>query len=381
MALQNLDGGLTILIGSSVFVRRTSPTASATTLDAANEALICIGRIVTSDGGSHTIDTTGSSSIGWRSSAVTFANAGTTVKIGIAAVNTAAGPPARAAHVADVITFDVNAAHVGGGGGMSANSWITSVPTAGTSTIAHGDLIAVCVQMTARAGVDSVAVVYGVVTDGLHRPTLTSFTGGSYAVATGLPDVFITFSDGATGFFQSSDIFSVIATRTWNSGGATKEYGQLMKLPFPCKIYGAYWHASPDANFDVVLYSDPLGTPVAEKTVSIDLNVTASATGRFFTELFSSPYTTAADQDVGIVLKPGGSNISAYYKTLANAGHRVADTWGVDGYGISRASGAFSNANSSLDHYYIGLIIGAFDDGAGAGAAGGISRARAAAGF
>jgi hypothetical protein len=59
----------------------------------------------------------------------------------------------------------------------------------------------------------------------------------------------------------------------------------------------------------------------------------------------------------------------------------VADTWGVDGYGISRASGAFSNANSSLDHYYIGLIIGAFDDGAGAGAAGGISRARAAAGF
>jgi hypothetical protein len=63
------------------------------------------------------------------------------------------------------------------------------------------------------------------------------------------------------------------------------------------------------------------------------------------------------------VFKPGGSNVSAYFKTLANSAHRIADMWGTSGYGISRASGAFSDANSSLDHYYIGLLVGAFDSG------------------
>ena len=37
--------------------------------------------------------------------------------------------------------------------------------------------------------------------------------------------------------------------------------------------------------------------------------------------MFSSPYDAAADQNIGAVIKPGASNITAYYKTLANAAH------------------------------------------------------------
>jgi hypothetical protein len=70
------------------------------------------------------------------------------------------------------------------------------------------------------------------------------------------------------------------------------------------------------------------------------------------------------------VLKPGGTKITAYYKTLGAAGHRATDPWGTAGYGISRASGAFANANSSLDHYYIGLLVSALDDAVSAGGAG-----------
>ena len=365
MALQNLPGSKTLFVGPNVWLTDSTPnTNSSVTLDAANEAIIWIGRVETSDGASHTIDTTGSSSIQWRSAGVTFANAGTTVKVGIGAVITTAGPPARAANAADVITFDVNTSHTGGGGGITANAWQTGVPSTGTKTIANGDLVAISIQMTARGGADSVVVTSAATGNGLHRPTATSFTGATYALAGQLPNVVIVFSDGALGWLHLSDISSARSVRIWNSGSSPAEYGQLFNLPFPCKIYGIYGWLDPDADTDVVLYSDPLGgTPVAEKTLSIDLNVTGSATGRRFAEYFAAPYTYTANSNIAAVFKPGGSSIGAYYKTLGAAEHRATDAWGTSGYGISRASGAFADANSSLDHYYIGLIVGAFEHG------------------
>ena len=368
MALQGFPGSKRILLGPSQNWQSNTPTATSTTLDAANEAIIMIGRVETSDGGSHTIDTSGSSSIAWRTGTTTFANGSTIVKVGIAPALTTAGPPARASNASDVISYDVNASFTGGGGGITTGAWQTSVPTAGTKTIAYGDLVAICIQMTARGGADSVTAVTHTGSHTMHRPTVTSFTGGSYAAVGGvLPNAFITFADGATGWLVGGNIASTVNTRTFNSGDATKEYGQLYQLPFPMKIYGLYGWVDPDADTDAVLYSDPLGTPVSEKTVSIDASVTASASGRYFEEWFTSPYTTTASQVIAAAYKPGGSNISTYYKTLGNAGHRVSDPWGTSGYGVSRAAAAFSDANSSLDHYYIGLIVGAFDDAAGAG--------------
>lgn len=366
MALVGLYGSKRALIGPNAWASSTVQAIAATTIDAANECLTYIGRIETSDGASHTINTTGSSSIQWMTNTVTFANAGTTVKVGIGAVDTANGPPGRASNVADVVTFDVAAVFTGGGGGITANAWQTSVPTTGTKTIADGDLVAVSIQMTARAGVDSIlAVTTGAnINSGLHRPTLTSFTGAVYASVVGLPNIIIKFSDGAYGWFSGSDVATAQTVRTFNSGSSPNEYGQLYKLPFPSKIYGVYGWGDFDGDCNVILYSDPLGTPVAEKTVSLDLNTIAATTGRRFEERFSSPYTTTADQNIAVIFKPTSvTNVSAYFKTLGHADHRASDPWGTVGYGVSRASGAFADANSSLDHYYIGLIVGALEHG------------------
>lgn len=371
MALQNFPGGFQGLIGPAPLANiATTPGTNTTLIDAADEAAIFIGRVVTSDGGSHTIDTTGSSSIGWRSGTTTFANAGTTFKVGIAPVDAANGPPARASNTTNVINFDVSASFTGGGGGVTTAAWQTSVPTTGTKTIANGDLVAICFQATARGGADSITVTYATAADALHRPAVTGYVGGAYGRVSATTNALITFSDGAFGYIHGTELFSTILTQTWNSGSATKEYGQLYNLPFPMKVHGVYGWVSPGGDLDVVLYSDPLGTPVAEKTVSIDANVTGIAASRKFMEFFPSPYTTTANQNIGAIFKPGGTNISAYYRTLANATHCVADPWGTSGYGISRASGAFANANSSLDHYYIGLIVGAFDDGVSTAPAG-----------
>ena len=64
MALVGLPGSKRAFIGpNAVRYSYWAPIGGAATLDAANEAVIMIGHIETSDGGSHTIDTTGSSSI------------------------------------------------------------------------------------------------------------------------------------------------------------------------------------------------------------------------------------------------------------------------------------------------------------------------------
>lgn len=143
-------------------------------------------------------------------------------------------------------------------------------------------------------------------------------------------------------------------------------------MPFPAKVYGLYGYGDFDNNADIVLYSDPLGTPVPEKTYAVDANVIAQSSARSFFALFPSPYTVAKDQPIAAVFKPGAGNISAYLKTIAAAGQRISDVWGAAGYGVSRSSGAFADVNSGLTHYMIGLILGAFDDGASAGGGSGV---------
>jgi hypothetical protein len=367
MSLVGLDGGYIVPIGPSMFgFAFTVPSTTAVVLDAANEANIAIGQIIWADGGTHTVDTSGSSSIGWRTGTSTFANAGTTVKVGLGTVDAANGPPGRATNVADVITFSVSKSMTGGGGGVASGAWQTHVPDTGSLAIANGDIVAMSVQMTARGGADNVSVTNAAQSNILNRPFVTSFTGGAYAAVAGHPNVMLTASDGTLGWFYGSMPFTSIGTKTANSGGAgaTKEYGQLYKLPFPCKVYGIYANIDPDGDCDFVLYSDPLGTPVPEKTVSMDVNVVNLASQRMSAIMFATPYTLAAETPIVAAYKPGATNITIHFRTLASATHRVVDAGGTDSYGVNRDTSAFANDNSSLNHFFIGLLVGAWDDGA-----------------
>jgi hypothetical protein len=368
MSLVALDGTPLVIVGAPILNGVSGVLASTSiTQDAANEACIMIGQVFNEDSGSHTIDTTGSSSIGWRSGSVTFANGGTTFVVGIAPVNTTAGPPGRASNVADVISFDVFCSMVGGGGGVTANSWQTNVPTSGTKTIAHGDFVAVCTQMTTLGGADSVITQFA--SGSKNRPTVTGFTGGSYASGFGVPNAVITYSDGKLGFFYGGFVFDAgLSTQTWNSGSATKEYGNFIQLPFPAKIYGIISASNHAGDADIILYSDPLGTPVAEKTVSVDLNTVLSAANRWAEFLFPAPYSATASQPLAAIVKPtSATNITNQYVTMNSSSHQKSLSCGTNGYAVNRASGAFAAQNSSKDRFNIGLLVGAFDDATAGG--------------
>jgi len=338
---------------------------TATTIDAVNEACNLIGCLYWEDGGSHTVDTTGSSSIQWRSGTTTFADAGTTVKVGLAAVDTSTGPPSRAANVADVITYDVVASFTGGGGGITSAAWQTSVPTSGTKTIASGDLLAMSIQMTARGGADSVLVsnVGGLSTATI--PGVTAFTGGSYNASNQLPNMVIVASDGTIGYIFGGYVADVgSTTQTWNNASGTKEYGNILRFPFPVRAYGIVANNS-GGDLDLILYSDPLGTPAAQRTVSVDANTMAAsstfADGRF---PFSSPLDLAANTDYAVILKPTtATNVNSVYKTFNNSSHQNSEPLGTGCYAINRNTGAFAAQNSSKDRFAIGLLVGAFEHG------------------
>jgi hypothetical protein len=364
-------GGLPLLLVGSAGRQGTSSVSglSNTQLDATNEAAIMYGRVITEDGASHTINTTGSSALGWRTGTVTFANAGSTVKVGLAPLDTTTGVPARASNSSDVIAFDVSASFTGGGGGITTTAWQESVPTSGTKTIANGDLLAFAVQMTTRGGAsDTVQVSAAGSLQTEAFPGSTDFTGAAYASLGRLPNAVITFSDGTLGFFYGAYVASVgLNNQTWDNTSGTKEYGNLIQLPVPATAFGISAFVTVTGDADLILYSNPLGTPVAEKTVSVDKDTVALASSGAVAVPFASSFSMAANTPYAAIVKPtSATSITAPYITLNASAHQKAHSLGANAYAISRNTGAFAVQNANKDRYAIGLLVGAFEAGGGA---------------
>lgn len=371
MSLVALDGTPLILLGAIRLGQVFAPGTTTIVQDAVNEACIMIGQLFWEDGVSHTINTTGSSSIGWQSgTTVTFANAGTTFKVGIAEVDATTGPAARAVNSSDVITFDVSKSYTSAAP-VAADSWMESVPDSGTKTIAHGDLIAICTQITARGGVDVIETNTCSAGFAGAQPAVTSFTGATYTNVTATPNCAIRASDGTYGFLWGAMVASPAAAvvRTWGNSSTPKEYGNIFQAPFPLRIYGIVASCNVSGNVDFVGYSNPLGSPVAERTVSIDLNSVGRASiTAWLPKLFSAPYDLAANQPFAAIVKPtSATTVDLPYISMNISAHQKAYPFGTNCYAISRNTGVFAAQNANKDRYGIALLAGAFDSGGGGG--------------
>jgi len=278
-------------------------------------------------------------------------------------VDATTGPPVRAVNSSNVITFDVAAVLVGGGGLLTSAAWQTHVPTTGTKTIAEGDLVALSIQMTAKAGSDSVNVACESTSITCMQPTVTAYQSTFYSATLGVPNAVVVASDGTRGYIYGGVVASIGQTiQTWNNTSGTKEYGNILRFPFPVRAYGIIGGGSFAGDTDLVLYSTPLGTPSAAATISVKaVQLSSSSAINDFRASFASPMDLAANTDYAVISKPtSGSNISLAYKTYADANHQNSDWLGTDCYAINRNTGAFAAQNSNKDRYAIGLLVGAF---------------------
>lgn len=342
------------------------------TIDATNEAVYTIGRVIWEDGASHTVDTSGSSKIEFSLGTVTFANAGTTAVVGIADADQTTGPVLRPVNSSDVFTADVSASLTGGGGGLTSGSWNSITPTSGTKTIANGAEVAVFIQLTARGGADSVVVSGLTAALSMRYPSSGTFLGGTYGQSSLIATWVLIASDGTLGRLEHSSPIFAYTTHTYNSTSTPNERANLFQLPFPGRVIGFNASIDPDSAFAIHHYSDPLGaSPVSTTNRAFDPNVMGAATQGVIRGYFSTPYDFAANEVWAIAVTPSStSNISAYSYRLDKASFRGL-LLGTGHYGVSRSSStaAFSDGDSGTRIFHIGAIISAFDDGTGSGGA------------
>ena len=342
-------------------------------LNAAGEKVAMIGRLyIEGRAASKTIDTTGSSAIQFRTAGVTFSNAGSTLDIGIQDVVVGTGPLGRPDG-----TFDVLTTLTGGGGSPTANAWQTIAMTSGTKTMAHGDLIAVVWDMTARGGADAVNITPGSASPLMGFPFFTTNIDGAGWLTSNnpaLPNCVITFSDGTLGYLDFAMPISVQAVETFRDADNPDERGLAFQVPWSCKI-DALWATVGGTNVssacNLTLYSDPFGTPtyVVSTAILIEQLGVAAASQRPAVFNISTEQTLLRNTDYAIAIRATGTTSTRILSaTLGAAAHRTFFPGGTTLVKYTRdgGSGAFGTAVSTTI-YQMGVRISQFDDGTGSG--------------
>lgn len=381
MALQDLPNKQGFILQSDNNL--TSAASVVTTLDAAGESRTHIGKVYLEAGtGSKTISSSGGA-IRWRVATVgAFANAGTTIRIGIQDV---------ASGVEDG-TFDVYADLVGGTDTItSSTEYLTPMET-GTKTISHGDLIAISVEMISKGGSDSIQVsamntgIHARASTGAKFPYITQDTGtGPSKSASATMAFAIEFDDGTLGWITPGILipgtFS-ISSQSFANNSTPDEYAAVFQVPFKCRISGGHiWVGSIGTtdNFEIILYSDPTGTPTVIETITMDPLLTGSTAAGVEPYLFTfaTPRELTPNTEYAIALRPtttGSIAIGYIDLTSGNTKYKNPLPFGstLEFMARTNQSGAFT----SVQTYHLplfGLLIDQLDDGAGSSGGGEVS--------
>lgn len=257
-------------------------------------------------------------------------------------------------------------------GGMTAGAQATlaanttyevTLGTAASATI--GDTIAIVVQFTSAVGnLQIISNWSGGATSVF--PYCDNNTAAAWAKVAGgaVPTVSVRYSDAA--YYGVGGLPACNgAGQSFNTGSTPDEIGNIINVPFACRVWGFWLVADIDNAADVVLY-DTNGTTVL-RTVSI---VPAERTGTG-TGLYYMPFTTTQDLAINssyrIVLKPTtGSNVQIQRMTVLAAGHMDMAPLGQECYETSRAdAGAWTN--TTTQRVSIGLLIDGLSDNVGGG--------------
>lgn|SRR5262245_2536077 len=348
------------------------------TIDAATEKIAHIGRVYLQgrSASSKTISAAGGGSISFMTNTVTFANAGTTVDIGIQDIS-ATGNPGQPDG-----TFDVKATFTGGGGGITTTAWNTCSMTGGTGskTISHGQHVAIVWDMTARGGADSIIIrglnnIYTTFITNAQQagiqPGVVQFNGGTWQVNDAdLPNAIITFDDGTLGYFDCGGFFTDNTTEDFSDATNPDERGLIFQTQFTCKVDAfmlpIICQNNTTSDFTVTLYSDPLGTPTSLKTFTI--NAEQFNVGTFFDSFIvltlDTEVSLTRNTDYCLAVKAAGTGvISLSQVTLGSANYRVFFPGGSTVKKATRnnSTGSFTAESPAITQYGMCVRVSAIN--------------------
>jgi hypothetical protein len=367
MGYQNFANALGINASVLPFDPIANPLPSTLVIDATGESAFLVGYIRLSSGAgtTKTLSSAGGK-IHFKLGTTTFANGATNLRIGVQDASATTG--------LEDGTFDAYIDAVPGVVTLTS-SIVNAVSIAtGSKDITHGDLIAVGLEFTARAGADSLQIGLAGTGNNWGYPHASTDTGAGPTVRNSAIQIAIEFDDGTIGWFGSVTPNTFDFSLAFNSGSTPDEYGLIYQFPFPTKISGyGIWltDIATTDDFELILYSDPLGTPVAVNTYTVDASSVLSALPLYFDVTMTSLYTLAANTPILLAVRPTtANNITLTRIALGSGGANLRKMFpcGTDHatYSRSNQSGAFGSADD-VNLLASWLWLGAFDDGSGGG--------------
>lgn len=365
MTLQSFPNSWGTIIMPSAGFPGDYATTSNTTINAAGESLTFIGRcfLTTGPGTSKVISSAGGK-IYFKTGTVTLADAGTTLRVGIQDV---------AATGLEDGTFDVYGDYTSAGA-PTANAINSKAMSSGTKTINHGDLIAISIELTTWITPDSIVLERGPATPTSSMPYVTQDTTGTPVRNNQLPICTIEFDDGTMGWLGLNSFAHIAGpSSAFHLDSTPDEHALVFQIPFKVSCSGAILSLSALAvtdDFEIILYSDPLGTPVASRTVVVDADLLGTTSG-LFEVIWATPITLEANTNYAIGLRPTTTNSITYERLSFGAGNgnlrkptMLGTNWSL--YTRSGNTGAFGGQDLTVLPQF-GIIISQFSDDAGAG--------------
>lgn len=289
---------------------------SAQTVDAVGEGVALIGRVHIQGrpSGTKTISSAGGK-IAIAVNSATFANAGTTLRIGLQGLESAgAAPPARPDG-----TWSAYKDMVGGTDTFNAygTNGLTEIAMAsGTKSLSHGDVVCVVALMTARGGTDTVSFTANntpnnAACNDYPICDTTANSGTSWGAASWLPQIAFIFDDGTLGRIEGTAVRHKGSYVYSTASSNPDEYGLIFTAPVTGLVdaictASAFVYGNDAADTKFSLFKNPLsGSPVELASVTVPGDEISNGSGAecYRTVLFSTPVEVVQGQQYCVAVR------------------------------------------------------------------------------
>lgn len=366
MSLVDLGNKFGLLIAVNTLTSFSAENASI--LDAVGESQAIVGQMILASGPgtSKTLSAAGGGQIIIKTTLVTQGS-GTDVRVGLQDVG--------ATGLEDG-TFDVSGDFVGATNPLVLNSINRVTMATGSKTVSHGDLIAVVVEMVARASSDAVRIVRGAGTPNCLMPYCTIDSGSGPTKNAGQPMYTVIFDDGTMGWLAlDSFAHNEDNPTAFGVSSTPDEHALIFEIPYKANAISLFMMLSSfgtSDDFEAIIYSDPLGTPTVQATITVDADLTggSGANPTYWEQLLSSPFTFQPNTLYAIALRPTTGNTLSYRRANFGSGNsdmRAGSTFGLNARLGTRTdqTGAFTEDTTIIP--FFGFRAYQLDDGTSGG--------------
>ena len=348
------------------------PAHASSLTDASGEYVDYIGQVYWDGEAASKVVSSAGGGVLFRTGAVTWANSASRYTVSIQDVDaTGVGDPGRGDG-----TDDVYKTLVQGTDTLTANTATTVSFGTGTKTIAHGDLVAIRFAFTTVGGADLVNISNQTNNYSGAFPFVTTFLGGAISYTqTRYPNVAILADDGTVGWLAGATLIDTITQRAFDSGTASAdEYGSIFQLPYACDICGLCFvgrcNGVSGGSFKGILYSDPLGTPVKEKTTftAKEDQISTNSTNSLWMMMFASAFTISANTNYALTLQPQDAtgDITVYEYAVSTTGMKTFRGGGGTWSKGTRLNDTGALAQTTTSVMTVGALVSNIATGGGA---------------